>query len=250
VFLMKITVTGASGQIGSKVVGLLGAAGHDTVAASRNSDADVLTGAGLAEALTGADVLVDVVNSPDFADDPVMDFFTRSATNQVAAAKAAGVGHYVALSIVGCDALPDSGYMRAKAVQERIVAESGLPYTIVRATQFHEFAEAITASLTVDGDVRVPNGLIQPIAGAEVAAEVARAAQAAPVDGIVNIGGPEKLTFAQLAELALAHRGQSLPIVVDPAAVYFGTKVGDTGLVTGADAILATTHLADWLAAQ
>jgi uncharacterized protein YbjT (DUF2867 family) len=151
---------------------------------------------------------------------------------------------------VNCDGLPDSGYMRAKVAQERIIAESGLSYTIVRATQFHEFADAITASLTVNGEVRVPEGLIQPIAGADVAAEVARAAQAAPVDGIVNVGGPEKMTFGDMAALALAHRGESLPIVVDPAAVYFGTKVGDTGLVTGDDATLATTRLADWLANQ
>jgi uncharacterized protein YbjT (DUF2867 family) len=247
---MKITVMGASGQIGSKVVALLKDAGHETVAASRDTGADVLTGAGLVEALTGADVLVDVVNSPDFADGPVLDFFTRSATNLTAAAKTAGVGHYVALSIVGCDGLPDSGYMRAKVAQERIITESGLPYTIVRATQFHEFADAITASLTVDGEVRVPEGLIQPIAGADVAAEVARVAQAAPVNGIVNIGGPDKLTFAGLAKLALAHRGESLPIVVDPAAVYFGTKVGDTGLVTSGDAIISDLHLADWLATQ
>lgn len=247
---MKITVMGASGQIGSKVVELLKAAGHETVAASRNSGVDVLTGSGVAEALSGADVLVDVVNSPNFDDDPVMDFFTKSTTNQVAAAKTADVGHYVALSIVGCDGLPDSGYMRAKVAQERIIVESGLPYTIVRATQFHEFAEAITASLTVDRTVRVPEGRIQPIAGADVAAEVARAAQAAPVDGIVNVGGPEKMTFAELAALALAHRGEELPIVVDPSAVYFGTKVGNTGLVTGDGATLAGTRLADWLAAQ
>ncbi|WP_125078179.1 SDR family oxidoreductase [Mycobacterium sp. P7213] len=247
---MKITVMGASGQIGTKVVELLRAAGHDTVAAARNSGVDVLTGDGLAEALSGADVLVDVVNSPDFADGPVLDFFTKSTTHQVDAAKAADVGHYVALSIVNCDGLPDSGYMRAKVAQERIIAESGLPYTIVRATQFHEFADGITASLTVDGEVRAPEGLIQPIAGAEVAAEVARAAQAAPVDGIINIGGPEKLTFAELAAVVLAHRGENLPIVVDPAAVYFGTKIGDTGLVTGDDATLAATRLADWQAAQ
>lgn len=247
---MKITVMGASGQIGSKVVGLLNAAGHETVSASHSSGADVLTGKGLAEALSGADVLVDVVNSPDFADDPVLEFFTTSSTNLVTAAKAADVGHYVVLSIVGCDGLPDSGYMRAKVAQERIIAESGLPYTIVRATQFHEFADGITASLTVDGEVRAPDGLIQPIAGAEVAAEVARAAQAAPVDGIVNIGGPEKMSFAELAKLTLAHRGEDLPIVVDPTAVYFGTQVGDTGLVTGDDATLAKTRLADWLAAQ
>lgn len=247
---MKITVMGASGQIGAKVVELLRAAGHETVAAARDSGVDVLTGNGLAQALSGADVLVDVVNSPDYADGPVLEFFTKSTTNQVAAAKAADVGHYVVLSIVNCDGLPDSGYMRAKVAQERIIAESGLPYTIVRATQFHEFAEGITASITVDGEVRAPEGLIQPIAGAEVAAEVARAAQAAPVDGIVNIGGPEKMTFAELAALVLGRRGENLPIVVDPSAVYFGTKIGDTGLVTGDDATLATTRLADWQAAQ
>jgi uncharacterized protein YbjT (DUF2867 family) len=247
---MKITVVGASGQIGSKVVALLTAAGHDTVAASRDSGADVLTGTGLVEALTGADVLVDVVNSPDFSDGPVLDFFTTSTTNQVKAAIEAGVGHYVALSIVGCDGLPDSGYLRAKVVQENIIAESGLPYTIVRATQFHEFADAITTSLTVDGEVRAPDGRIQPIAGADVAAEVARAAQAAPVRGIVDIGGPEKLTFAEMATLVLQHRGQQLPVVTDSAATYFGTAVGENGLVTGAGATLATTRLADWLAAQ
>ena len=141
---MKITVFGASGLIGTKVVDLLTAEGHDAVAASRGSGVDVLTGDGLAEALSGADALVDVVNSPSFEDDPVMDFFTKSTTNLVDAAKRAGVGHYVALSIVGVDGLPDSGYMRAKVVQEKIITESGLPYTIVRATQFAEFADAIT----------------------------------------------------------------------------------------------------------
>ncbi|MEB3023138.1 SDR family oxidoreductase [[Mycobacterium] crassicus] len=247
---MRITVMGASGQIGTKVVALLAAAGHETVAASRNTGADVLTGEGLLDALAGADVLVDVVNSPNFADGPVLDFFTRSTTNQVAAAKKADVSHYVALSIVGCDALPDSGYMRAKVAQERIITESGLPYTIVRATQFHEFADAITTSLTVDDVVRAPEGLIQPIAGADVAAAVARAAQGAPADGIVDVGGPEKMTFAELAAVALAHRGQTLSIVVDPEAVYFGTKVGETGLITGPGAMLSQTRLADWLATQ
>ena len=247
---MKITVMGASGQIGSKVVELLRAAGHETVAAARNTGADVLTGEGLADALSGADVLVDVVNSPDFADGPVLEFFTNSTTNLAAAAKAADVGHYVVLSIVNCDGLPESGYMRAKVAQERIIAESGLPYTVVRATQFHEFADGIVTSITVDGEVRAPAGLIQPIAGAEVAAAVARAAQAAPADGIVDIGGPEKITFAELAALVLAHRGEDLPITTDPEAVYFGTKIGDTGLVTGDGATLAAVRLVDWQAAQ
>ncbi|HEU4362693.1 MAG TPA: NAD(P)H-binding protein [Mycobacterium sp.] len=247
---MKITVIGASGQIGTKVVELLNDAGQQTVAASRSSGADVLTGEGLPEALAGADVLVDVVNSPSFDDVPVLNFFTTAARNVVHAATAAGVGHYVALSIVGADGLPDSGYMRAKVAQERTIIESGLPYTIVRATQFHEFAEAITATLTIDGEVRVPDGRIQPIAGSDVAAEVARVAQAAPIGGIVNIGGPEKMSFTELAALVLAHRGEAVPIVVDPSATYFGTAVGDDGLVTGDDAVLARTRLADWLAAR
>jgi uncharacterized protein YbjT (DUF2867 family) len=223
-------------------------AGHQTVAASRRSGADVLTGEGLAEALSGADVLVDVVNSPSFDDDPVMQFFTTATGNLVGAAKSANVGHYVALSIVNCDRMPDSGYMRAKAVQERTITESGLPYTIVRATQFHEFADGITASFTVGDEIRVPDAPIQPIAGADVAAEVARAAQAEPVNGVVNIGGPEKLRFADLANLVVAHRGDTTPVVVDPSAIYWGTPVTETSLVTGDDATLAPTRFEDWLA--
>ncbi|HET9875525.1 MAG TPA: SDR family oxidoreductase [Mycobacterium sp.] len=247
---MKITVIGATGLIGSSVVRLLAGRGHQVIAASRHTGADVLTGEGLGDALAGADVLVDVVNSPSFDDDPVLAFFTASATNQTAAAKAAGVGHYVALSIVGNDALADSGYMRAKIAQERIIAESGLPYTIVRATQFHQFAEAITDGYIADGEVRVPDALIQPIAGADVAAEVARAAQAAPVNGVVNIGGPDKISFADLAAQVLAHRGQSIPVVVDPSAGYWGTALETTSLCTGDDATLAQTRFADWLAQQ
>lgn len=247
---MKITVMGASGQIGTKVVALLKAAGHQTVAASRSAGVDVIAGTGLAQALAGAEVMVDVLNAPDYADGPVMDFFTTSTANLVAAAKEAQVSHYVVLSIVGCDNLPDSGYMRAKVAQERIIVDSGLPHTIVRATQFHEFADGITASLTVDGEVRVPQARIQPVAGADVAAEMVRVAQSAPVDGIINIGGPEKLTFVELATLAVAHRAESLPIVLDPSARYFGARVDDTSLVTGEDALLFTERLADWQAAQ
>ena len=189
---MKITVMGASGLIGTKVVDLLTAGGHEVVAASRSSGVDVLTGEGLAEALAGADALVDVTNSPSFEDDPVMEFFTKSTTNLVAAAKAAGVGHYVVLSIVGVDGLPDSGYMRAKVAQEKLLTESGLPYSIVRATQFSEFADAITASMTVGDEVRVPDALIQPITADRVASDVARAAVANPLNGVVNIGGPDE----------------------------------------------------------
>ena len=229
---MKITVVGASGLIGTKVVDLLTAEGHDVVAASRASGVDVLTGDGLAEALSGADALVDVVNSPSFEDDPVMEFFTKSTTNLVDAAKRAGVGHYVCLSIVGADELPDSGYMRAKVVQEKVITESGIPYTIVRATQFAEFTGAITASMTVGDEVRVPDALIQPVAADKVAAEVARAAVAAPLGGIVNIGGPEKISFEQMARAVLADRAEDTTVVVDPQAHYFGTRLAERSLVT------------------
>ena len=241
---------GATGLIGKGVTAALNEAGHQTVAASRSSGADVLTGEGLAQALDGADVLVDVINSPSFDDEPVMQFFTTATRNLVDAAKSANVGHYVALSIVGCDGLPESGYMRAKVVQERTITESGLPYTIVRATQFHEFGEGITDSLTVGGEGRAPDGPIQPIAAAEVSAEVAHVAQAGPVNGVVNIGGPEKLRFADLANLVLAHRGDSPPVVVDPSARYFGTRVSEDSLVTGDGAVLAHIRFADWLAAH
>lgn len=247
---MKITVIGASGQIGSRVAKLLTGAGHDVVAASRESGADVLTGAGLNEALEGADALVDVVNSPSFEDGPVMDFFTTSARNLVEAAKATGVGHYVALSIVGADGLPDSGYMRAKVAQEKTITESGLPYTVVRATQFQEFAEAITGSLVVGDEVRVPDGRIQLIAVGDVSAEVAKVAAAAPLNGIVNIGGPEKLSFADMARAVLAKQGDDKPVVVDPQATYFGTAVDDNSLVTGDDGVLAKTRFADFIAAR
>jgi uncharacterized protein YbjT (DUF2867 family) len=229
---MKISVIGATGLIGSKVVELLEGDGHDVVAASRTSGADVLTGEGLADALAGADVLVDLTNSPSFDDEPVMDFFTRSSANLVAAAKDSGTGHYVALSIVGAEGLPDSGYMRAKVVQEKTIVESGLPYTIVRATQFQEFADAIVGSMDDGDEVRVPDALIQPIAADDVAAEVAGAAVAGPADGVVNIGGPEKISFADLARSVLAKQGVDKTVVVDPQATYFGTSLKQRSLVT------------------
>jgi uncharacterized protein YbjT (DUF2867 family) len=225
---MKLTIMGASGLIGTKLVDLLKTRGHDVVAASRNTGVDVLTGDGLGDALADADVLIDVTNSPSFADGPVLDFFTTSTTNQIAAAKAAGVGHVVALSIVGVDQLPESGYLRAKVAQEKLLTDSGLPYSIVRATQFEEFAAAIVESMT-DGDtVRVPDALIQPIAADDVAAEVARVALGAPLNGIENIGGPEKVSFADLARRV---RGDGSTVVVDRSATYFGTPLANTSLV-------------------
>lgn len=229
---MRITVIGASGLIGTKVGTLLTADGHEVVPASRESGVDVLTGDGLAEALAGADVLVDVVNSPSFDDEPVMHFFTTSTTNLVATARAAGVGHYVALSIVGLEELPESGYLRAKVAQEKIITESGLPYTIVRATQFQEFADAIVASLTEGSTVRVPDALIQPIAADDVASSVARAAVGEPLNRTADIGGPQKISFEELARGVLSRHGDDKAVVVDPRATYFGTRLAANSLVT------------------
>ena len=161
-----------------------------------------------------------------------MKFFTKSTTNLVVVASRAGVGHYAALSIVGIDGLPDSGYMRAKMVQEKIITESGLPYTIVRATQFAEFTEAIADSMTDGDQVRVPDALIQPIAADDVARDVARAAVAEPLNGVVNIGGPQKISFEQMARDVLARRGDGKTVVVDPQAGYFGTRLAQRSLVT------------------
>lgn len=229
---MKITVVGASGLIGRKVVELLRGQGHEVVEASRASGVDVLTGDGLADALDGADALVDVTNAPTFEADAVMDFFTRSATNLAAAATDAGVGHYVALSIAGVDGLPDSAYMRAKVVQERIIIGSGLPYTIVRATQFAEFTDAIVDSLTVGGEVRVPDALIQPIPADEVAAAIARAATGPPTGGIADVAGPSPITFAQMANDVLVRAADDgRVVVVDPEARYFGARLSTRSLV-------------------
>jgi uncharacterized protein YbjT (DUF2867 family) len=229
---MKIVVIGGTGVLGSKVVQKLRDHGHDAVAASPRTGVDTLSGEGLADALTGADVVVDVSNSPSFDDGPVMEFFTKSTTNLVAASKAAGVGHYVAVSIVGSDRLPKSGYLRAKVAQEKLIAESEIPYSIVRATQFAEFTDAIAASMTVGDEVRVPDALIQPIAAHELAAEVARVAEGEPLGGIENIGGPEKISFEQMARVVLARQGEVKTVVVDPQVGYFGTPLAMNSLVT------------------
>jgi uncharacterized protein YbjT (DUF2867 family) len=231
---MRIVVIGGAGVLGSKVVGTLRDHGHDAVAASRSTGVNVLTGEGLANALTGADVVVDASNAPSFDDGAVMEFFTASTKNLVAAAKDAGVGHYVAVSIVGCDQLPESGYMRAKVAQEELIEHAAIPYTIVRATQFVEFTDTITASLIVGDEVRVPDALIQPISTPALAEELARVAEAPPLDGIDNVGGPEKITFEQMARDVLAKQGDSKAVVVDPDATYFGTRLATNSLVVPA----------------
>jgi uncharacterized protein YbjT (DUF2867 family) len=228
---MKIVVIGGTGALGSKIVDTLKDRGHDAVAASPRTGVNALTGEGLTAALADAGVVVDVANSPSFDDDPVMEFFTTSTTNLLAAAKSTGVGHYVAVSIVGCDQIPESGYMRAKAAQEKLIQAAGIPYSIVRATQFAEFTDAITASLTVGDEVRVPDALIQPITTADLAEAVARVAEAAPIDGIENVGGPTKITFEQMAREVLATRGEDKSVVVDPQARYFGAPLTTNSLV-------------------
>lgn len=245
---MKATVLGANGLIGSLLVDLLIREGEQVVAASRRSGVDICTGAGLAKSLAGSDVLVDVTNSPWYGDDESMYFFSRGASNLVEAARTAGVGHYVALSIVGADQIPDSGYMRAKVAQERIIESSGLPYTIVRATQFHEFAPRIVESLVVESDddvddvhdVRVPDALIQPVAADEVAAFLAEVVSSPPRNHVVNVGGPEKISFARLAREVLSLRHDDQRVVVDPQAKYFGATLKKDSLVTGAGAMLAS----------
>jgi uncharacterized protein YbjT (DUF2867 family) len=229
---MKIVVIGGAGVLGSKVVQKLRDHGHEAVAASPRTGVNTVTGEGLADALTGADVVVDVSNSPSFDDGPVMEFFTKSTTKLVAGAKSAGVGHYVAVSIVGCDELPQSGYLRAKVAQETLIGQAAIPYSIIRATQFAEFTDAITASLTAGDEVRVPDALIQPVATEDLADEVARVAERKPLGGIENIGGPEKISFEQMAREVLARQGEAKAVIVDPHAAYFGTPLSMNSLVT------------------
>jgi uncharacterized protein YbjT (DUF2867 family) len=246
---MKIVVIGGHGRIGSKVVEGLGEQGHDAVAADLGTGVNTITGEGLADALAGADVVVDVSNSPSFEDEAVMAFFRTSTGNVLAAEQAAGVGHHVALSVVGADRLPDSGYLRAKVAQEQLIEGSGIPYSIVRATQFFEFVDAIADEAT-DGDtVRLPTALIQPMAAEEVARAVTRTAVGTPVDGIVEIGGPEPFRFDKLISYGLSARNDPRHVIADPDARYFGTKLADASLLPGDGAQLGEIRFEDWLGA-
>ncbi|MCZ0730290.1 SDR family oxidoreductase [Mycolicibacterium iranicum] len=244
---MKITVVGATGLIGTQVVELLSAAGHDVNAASRSSGVDAVSGDGVGAAFEGADVVVDVLNSPTLEPGPALEFFTATATTLLAEAKKADVRHYVVLSIVGVGSIEADGYLHGKHLQEQLVADSGVPYTIVRATQFHEFTGGITDSMIVDGEVRAPDALIQPVAAAEVAGVVARVATEAPRNDVLNFGGPEKMSFADLARAVFTAQDKDLPVTVDPQATYFGVPVQQNSLVTGDGAELGTTRLSEWL---
>jgi uncharacterized protein YbjT (DUF2867 family) len=244
---MKIVVIGGTGLIGSKVVTKLIEHGHNAVAASPNSGVNTLTGEGLAAVLEGASVVVDVSNSPSFADAAVMEFFKTSTGNLLKYEAAAGVGHHVALSIVGSDSLPDSGYMRAKVAQEKLIKESSIPYSIVRATQFFEFVMRIADSFTEGSTVRVPPVRFQPMAADDVASAVGRVAMGSPLSGTVEIAGPEQFRFDELIRQGLSARNDAREVIADPHARYFGTQLNERSLVPLGDAQLGEIRFADWL---
>jgi uncharacterized protein YbjT (DUF2867 family) len=244
---MKIVVIGGSGLIGRKVVSKLREHGHEVVAASPASGVSTITGEGLAQALGGAQVVIDLANSPSFEDKAVLEFFETSGRNLLPAEAAAGVRHHVALSIVGTDRSPDNGYFRAKLAQERLIAASGIPYTIIRSTQFMEFLGAIAASGTEGNVVRISSGLFQPIAADDVGAIVAEVALAAPRNGIVEIAGPERAPFDEILARYLAAVGDPRRVVRDPAARYFGGLVEERSLVPLGEARLGHIGLDEWL---
>ncbi|MCX5086970.1 SDR family oxidoreductase [Streptomyces sp. NPDC056121] len=241
---MKIAVIGGTGLIGSQVVKNLNAAGHEAVPHSKSSGVDVISGRGVEEAVAGADVVVNLTNSPTF-DEASPAFFQASMDNLLAAARKGGVGHFVILSIVGVDQVPELDYYRAKVLQEKLLVDASVPYSIVRATQFMEFMDA-ALSWTADGDtVRLPATPIQPIAAKDVAEEVAQVAAGAPLNGIRDIGGPEIFTLDELGRITLSHKGDHRTVVTDPTAGMFGAVKGD--VLTDKNAHLAPTRYADWL---
>jgi len=244
---MKIVVIGGTGLIGSKTVAILRKGGHEILAASPKSGINTITGEGLRDALAGAQVVIDLANSPSFEDKAVMEFFETSGRNLLAAEAAAGVRHHVALSIVGTDRTPDNGYFRAKVAQEKLITASGIPYTIVRATQFMEFLRAI-ADAGADGNVvRLSPGLFQPIAADDVAASVADVALAAPRNGIVEIAGPERAPFNEIIARYLKAVGDPRQVVRDPEAQYWGGQVEEHSLVPLGEARLGRIGLDEWL---
>jgi uncharacterized protein YbjT (DUF2867 family) len=244
---MKIVVIGGTGLIGTKLVSRLRQKGHEVVAASPNSGVNTITGEGLAEALAGAQVVVDLANSPSFEDKAVLDFFETAGRNLLAAEAAAGVGHHLALSVVGADRLPASGYLRAKMVQENLIKASGIPYTIVRSTQFFEFIGPIVESC-VDGDViRLSPALLQPIASDDVADAMADATLGAPVNGTIEIAGPEPSPLDKLARQFLNANGDSREVIADVHARYYGTELNDRSLTPGDHPRLGAVRFEDWL---
>jgi uncharacterized protein YbjT (DUF2867 family) len=243
---MKIVVLGGTGLIGSKVVRILQKQNHDVLAASA-STVDLLTGRGLSEALQGAQVVIDLTNSPSFEDTAVMNFFVTAARNLFPAESAAGVRHHVALSIVGADRMGNIGYMRAKVAQEDAIKSSGIPYTIVRATQFFEFVGALADSGTSGKTVRISNVLMQPIAAEDIAAAVAKVALQPPKNGYINVAGPDRLRQDELAREFLKARNDPRQVVTDPSLGYYGGQVPENALVPDHADLLGAMHFSDWL---
>src|SRR5229473_669229 len=244
---MKIVVIGGSGLIGKKVVMNLRQHGHEVVAASPSSGVNTVTGEGLAQALAGAQVVVDVANAPSWEDNAVLSFFEASGRNLLAAEAAAGVGHHVALSVVGTDRLLASGYFRAKMAQEKLIKASPIPYTIVRATQFLEFVGGIAQSATEGQTVRLPPVLMQPIASDDVAAVMADVALAEPLNGTFDLAGPEPIRQDDLVRQFLNATGDPRTVITDSKALYYGIAVNDQSLTPGDNPRLGPTHFADWL---
>jgi uncharacterized protein YbjT (DUF2867 family) len=244
---MKIVVIGGSGLVGSKLVTRLSERGHEAVAASPDSGVDTLTGEGLAEVLVGAGAVVDVSNSPSFEDAAVLEFFEMSTRNLLAAEAAAGVRHHVALSVVGTERLSDSGYFRAKIAQEQLIRDSSIPYSIVHATQFFEFVKRIAAAATDGETVRLAPVLVQPVAAADVARAVGQVSVGSPMNGIVEVAGPEQLHLDEFIRHGLSARHDPRTVVADPHARYFGAELGERTLVPGKNARLGRTRFGDWL---
>ena len=244
---MKIVVIGGTGLIGAKLVTKLREHGQEVVAASPNSGVNSVTGEGLAEALKGASVVVDVSNAPSWEDTAVMNFFETATRNLLTYEAAAGVGHHVALSVVGSERLLESGYFRAKIAQENLIKRSSIAYSIVRATQFFEFVKGIADFSTEGSKVRMPSALIQPMAADDVASAVGRVAVGRPINGTVEIGGPEKFHLDELVRRGLAAWKDPREVVTDPQARYYGIKVSERALVPGDDAQLSETRFETWL---
>jgi uncharacterized protein YbjT (DUF2867 family) len=244
---MKIVVVGGTGLIGSKVVAKLKQKGHEALAAAPNTGVNTITGEGLKEALASAQVVIDLANSPTFEDKAALEFFETSGRNLLAAEAAAGGRHHVALSIVGCDRTPDNGYFRAKVAQEKLIKTSGIPYTIIRSTQFLEFLGATAASSTDGNMVRISPGLFQPIAADDVAAIVADVALAAPRNGIIEIAGPERAPFNEFVARYLKAVGDPRKVVSDPEARYYGGRVEEHSLVPLGEVRLGRIGLDEWL---
>jgi uncharacterized protein YbjT (DUF2867 family) len=244
---MKIVVIGGTGLIGTKTIALLRSAGHDALAAAPATGVNTVTGEGLDAALNGADVVIDLANSPSFEPSEVMDFFTAHEKHLLAAEGRAGVEHHVALSIVGTDRSPDNGYFRAKTVQEDLIKDSGIPYTIIRSTQFMEFLGAIADAARKESAIHVAPGLFQPIAADDVAAAVAEVALAAPRNGTIEIAGPERAPFDEIIRRYLELMGDKRTVYADPEARYFGGKVEQHSLVPLGEARLGQITLSDWV---